>query len=227
DDGFLKEFQVISKNNIHILPSNVSESDALYIYHVSLAISVIDSLNVKQGDYVAIIGGTTLANVIAQLVMYYKAVPVVIDDNQENLDLAYKTDIYYTLKAGKTLESDVLSITGGRKCPKIVYVTDSDVDVSTIDVVSALKANVVLTGFTNSKQKLSVAPLLNKQLQVNFIKSGYSNVGAAINLLIQKAVKLDYYKLPEYKFDYIPKHFENAVKKLENGENCEFTVDLL
>ncbi len=226
-DGFLKEFQVVSKNNLHILPSTVSDSDALFIYHLSLAISVIDALNIKQGDYVAIIGGTILANVIAQLVMYYKAVPVVIDNNQENLDLAYKTDIYYTLKADKTLESNVLSITGGRKCPKIIYVTDSDVDISTIDTVSALKASVAITGFTDCKQKLSVTQLLNKQLQLNFIKSGYSNVGAAINLLIQKAVKLDYYKLPEYKFDYIPKHFENAVKKLENGENCEFTVDLL
>ncbi|MBR5438819.1 MAG: hypothetical protein IKV61_01180 [Clostridia bacterium] len=227
DDGFLKEFQVISKNNIHILPSNVSESDALYIYHVSLAISVIDSLNVKQGDYVAIIGGTTLANVIAQLVMYYKAVPIVIDSNVENLDLAYKTDIYYTLKANKELEKNVLSITGGRKCPKVIYVTDSDIDTNTIDSVSALKATVTVTGFTDCKQKLSLTSFFDKQLQLNFIKSGYSNIGAAINLLVQKAVNLSYYKLPDYKFEYIPKHFENSAKKLENGENCEFTVNLL
>ena len=227
NDGFLKEFQVISKNNIHILPSTVSESDALYIYHVSLAISVIDALHVKQGDYVAIIGGTNLANVIAQLVMYYKAVPVIIDNNSENLDIAYKTDIYYTLKADKTLENNVLSITGGRKCPKVVYVTDSDVDALTIDAVSSTNATVAVTGFADCKQKLSLSTFFEKQLQLKFIKSGYENVGAAINLLVQKAVKLNYFKLPDYKFDYIPKHFENSVKKLENGENCEFTVNLL
>ena len=227
DDGFLKEFQVISKNNLHILPANVTESDALYIYHLSLAISVIDSLNVKQGDYVAIIGGTTLANVIAQLVMYYKAVPVVIDDNSENLDLAYKTDIYYTLKANKELENNVLSITGGRKCPKVIYVTDSEIDALTIDKVSALKATVAITGFTDCKQKLSLASFLEKQLKLHFIKSGYDNIGAAINLLVQKAVKLNYFKLPDYKFEYVSKHFENSVKKFENGEDCEFTVNLL
>lgn len=227
DDGFLKEFQVISKNNVHILPSTVSEGDALFIHHVSLAISVIDALNVKQGEYVAVIGGTTLANVIAQLVMYYKAVPVVIDSNSENLDLAYKTDIYYTLKADKTLENNVLSITGGRKCPKTVYVTDGDVDVSTIDAVSSTSASVAVTGFADCKQKFSIAPLFEKQLKLNFIKDGFSNIGSAINLLVQKAVKLEHFKLPDYKFDYVAKHFENAVKKLENGEDCEFTVNLL
>ena len=227
NDGFLKEFQVIGKDCLHILPATVSESDALYIYHVSLALSVIDALNIKQGDYVAIIGGTTLANVIAQLVMYYKAVPVVIDSNSENLDLAYKTDIYYTLKANKTLEDNVLSITGGRKCPKVVYVTDSDIDLLTITTVASPKATVAVTGFTDCKQKVSLAKFFEKQLQVDFIKSGYTNIGAAINLLVQKAVKLDYFKLPDYKFDYVPKHFENSVKKLESGENCEFTVDLL
>ncbi len=227
DGGFLKDFTVIDKKYVHILPNNVSEFDALYIYHISLGLSVIDTLNLKQGEYVAIIGGTTLANIIAQLISYYKAVPIIIDNKEENLDLAYKNDVYYTLKANKTLEQEILSITGGRKCPKIVYTTDSDIDVSIIDKVSATKALCAVTGIYDCKQKLPVSICFNKQLKLNFIKSGYSNVATAINLLVQKAVKLEHFKLLEYKFEYIQKQFENSVKKLEKGENPEFMVDLL
>ncbi len=227
DGGFLKDFTVINKEYVHILPNNVLEADALYLYHIALALSVIDTLNFTQGEYVAVIGGTTLANIIAQLISYYKAVPILIDNNEQNLELAYKNDVYYTLKTNKTLEQEILSITGGRKCPKIVYTTDSDIDVSIIDKVSASKAHCAITGIYDCKQKLPVSICFNKQLKLNFIKSGYNNVTTAINLLVQKAVKLEHFKLPEYKFEYVQKQFENSVKKLQKGENPEFTVDLL
>ena len=67
-----------------------------------------------------------------------------------------------------------------------------------------------------------------KGLTVKFITEGEENVGASINLLVQKAVNLKYFQLNDYKFDYISKQFENAAANLEiNNNKTEFTVNLL
>ena len=227
NDGFLKEFAVVPKKFAHILPQNVTENDALFIYHINLALSVIDSLTLEKGEYVAIVGGNILANIIAQLVSYYKAVPVVIDENDENLELAAKTDVYYTLKTSKNLESEILSITGGRRCRKAVYITDSETGVDIIGKVSSDGAKTCVTGFYETNEKFSLAVPFNKQLEIKFVRGGVENVGTAINLLAQKALQLNYYDLSDYKLDYVQKHFENHAEKFKNGSFKEFSVNLL
>ena len=228
DNGYLRDFAVIPDGYAHVLPQNVNEADALYLFHLSLALTVIDKLNIDKGQHVAILGGTILGNIIAQLVMYYQAVPIVIDSSQTNLDIAHKTDIYYTLLNDKSLESEVLSITGGRKCSKVIYVTDSDINIDVIDKITANEAIVGVTGIANTKTKLTCNLAFKKELSIQFIKNGIENIGTGINLLAQKAINLSYFKLPVYKFEYSAKHFENAASKIESGEqNPEFIVDLL
>lgn len=228
DNGFLRDFAVIPESHAHALPQTVNEADALYLFHLSLALTVIDKLKIDKGQHVAILGGTILANVIAQLVMYYQAVPIIIDCSKENLDIAHKTDIYYTLLNDKNLEDEILSITGGRKCSKVIYVTDSDINIDVIDKISANGAFVGVTGIAGTKTKLTCNLAFKKELNVQFIKNGMDNVKTGINLLAQKAINLSYFKLPTYKFEYVNKHFENASTKIENGEPVsEFIVDLL
>ncbi len=226
--GFLKEFTVIPKEYVHIIPKGISENDALFLNHISLALTVVDKLKIDKGEYVAIVGGSILSNIIAQLVSYYKAVPILIDNNEENLEIARKTDIYYTIHGDKVAEKEVDEITGGRKCRKVVYVNDSNISVDVIPKISANKAEIAITGIYSTKEKLNLSTAFTKQLSFMFIRSGFENVDTSINLLVQKAVNLKHFNVLDYKFDYAQKHFTSAVKRLENGEtNVEFTINLL
>lgn len=226
--GFLKEFTVIPKEYVRVMPKGVTEKDAIYLHHLSLALTVVDKLKINKGEYVAIIGGNILGNIIAQLVSYYKAVPILLDDNDENLEIARKTDIYYSIKCDKTAEKQVEEITGSRKCRKVVYVSDTDISVDYISKVSANKAEVAITGIYGNTQKLNLSMAFNKQLSFMFIRSGYEYIETSVNLLVQKAVNIKYFDLMDYKFEYTQKHFENAVKRIENGEKfTEFTLNLL
>ncbi|MBE5743686.1 MAG: hypothetical protein E7358_03100 [Clostridiales bacterium] len=225
--GYLRDFVILKKSDIHVLPQSVSEDDALFINHLSLAISVIDKLKIEKGNHVAVIGGSHLANVIAQLIMYYQSVPILIDSSQKNLEIAHKTNIYYTLPNDKNLESEVLAITGGRKCSKIIYVSDSPSGIDVIDKIASENADVGVTGISSTKTKLSCSFAFEKQLNVTFVKDGNSNIQASINLLAQKAIDLSHFKLPMYKFEYAPKHFENALLKIEEKEPAEFLIDML
>ena len=226
--GFLKEFTVIPKEYVRVMPKGITEKQAIYLNHLSLALTVVDKLKINKGEYVAIIGRNILGNVIAQLVSYYKAVPILLDDNDENLEIARKTDIYYSLKCDKTAEKQVEEITGSRKCRKVVYVSDTDISVDYISKVSANKAEVAITGLYGNTQKLNLTMAFSKQLSFMFIRSGYEYVETSVNLLVQKAVNLKYFSLNDYKFEYTQKHFENAVKHIEKGEKfTEFTLNLL
>lgn len=227
DNGLLRDFVVLPESNAYVLPEAVSEDDALFIRHISLAITIIDKLNIDRGNHVAIVGGSYLANIIAQLLMYYQSVPIIIDSNAKNLEIAHKTNVYYTLTGDKNLENEILQITGGRKCSKVIYVNDSTASIDVIDKITAENADVGVTGITTTKTKLSCSFAFDKQLNFTFIKDGASNIGTAINLLAQKAIILSQFKLPVYKFEYAPKHFENAIAKLEEKQDAEFIIDML
>lgn len=226
--GYLRDFAVVPQDSLKVLPKIVSENDALYLSHVSLALTTIDKLNINKGEHVAILGTNVLGNIIAQLIMYYQGVPIVIDSLQENLDVARKNNVYYTLKNDKNLEREVISITGGRMCSKVIYITGSDINLDVIDKLASKNASVGVTGLSVTKTKLSASVAFEKELNVIFIKDGTSELDAGINLLAQKAIDLSLFKPPVYKFDYANKHFENACEKLKAGtKNVEFIVDLL
>lgn len=226
--GFLKEFAVVNKKHCHVLPQNVNEYEALFVNHLSIALTVIDELKIDKGEYVAVVGGSILGNLIAQLLSYYKAVPILIDDNDYNLEIAKKTDIYYSIKADRLAEQDVINITGGRKCKKVIYVTDNELSFESALSFASNNAMVAVTGIMNPIQKFNLNSAFKKNLTVKFITEGEENVGASINLLVQKAVNLKYFQLNDYKFDYISKQFENAAANLEiNNNKTEFTVNLL
>ncbi len=226
--GYLKDFVVLPENKVFVLPETVSEKDALFINHISLALKVIDELKIEKGNHVAIFGSSILANLIAQLVMYYQSVPIVIDSVEETLEKAHKTNVYYILKNDKSLENEINSITGGRKCSKVIFVTDCDISLDAIDKVARDKASVAITGISSSRKKISTNFAFDKELEVKFIKNSCENIGAGINLIAQKAVNLKYFDLPSYKFEYAPKHFENAINKLKNKESeIEFFIDML
>ena len=186
-----------------------------------------NELQIEKGNHVAIIGGSILGNILAQLIMYYQSVPIIIDDNEDNLDIAHKTNVYYLLKNNKNLESEVLSITGGRKCSKVIYVTDCDINFEVIDKVTRDGATVGVTGISSTKRKSTIAFAFDKELNFKFIKYGNENIDASINLIAQKAIDLSYFELPYYKFEYAPKHFENALVRQKESSNGEFIIDML
>ncbi len=225
-NGYLKEFAVINKEEAHILPPNVTEYDALFIHDISIALSIIDNLKINKGEHVAILGGTIFANILGQIISYYQAVPIIIDSNEKNLKLAQANGIYYAINADNNIEKEIINITGGRKCRKLVYVTESGISFDYVGKLSATNAVVGVYGVTGSKVKMNIDIGLEKQLIIKFITCGYGNCSASINLLAQKAVNVSNFKVPEYKFDYVNKQFENFAKH-DATQHQEFIVNLI
>lgn len=218
-EGFLKDFAIVPFDNIYQLPKSVSDKDALFIEYISLAISVIDKLKIQKGEHVAIIGGNIIGNIIAQLIIYYQAVPIIIDDNYDNLDIAKRSGIYYTLKADGKLVKEVSELTGGRMAPKVVYVTSSGINTETALNISMANAKVAFAGFNYSTLRVNFIQAMQKQIQFNCITNGYGNIETSINLIANRAINLDNFVLNTSKFTEVPKVLKSCDTMLKSEKD--------
>ncbi|HAC10555.1 MAG TPA: hypothetical protein DCE65_01695, partial [Clostridiales bacterium] len=94
-DGFYRDFAFVNASEAYTLPPSVSDEAAFLIDAVATAEKIVDETGVGAGQHVLVIGGGLYANILCQILIYHRAVPVLADNNAERLALAKKCGIYY------------------------------------------------------------------------------------------------------------------------------------
>lgn len=228
DNGFLSNFTLVDSGKLFLLPESVRDLDALFINHISLAISVVDKLGIKKGDYVAIVGANNFGNILAQLLIYYQAVPIIVTNNDEDYQIAKNSGIYYVLSQEDNWQKEVLQITGARMCKSVVYISDCDIPVTKAFNLAAYSACVAYTGMSYKSSPISFAQAVRKQLQILCINNGYGNTAASINLIANKAINLSHLKLDNTTYENAPETLKNMSEMLEKQDKVyETVVDLV
>ena len=198
-DGFLRDFAIFSDDAISVLPSNVSDSDALFIDHVALCDNIIDAINLQKGEHVVIVGGDALGIILAQLVIYYQGVPILVDNNDNNIIIAKNAGVYYTLFADNKIEKSVSELTGARLAKKVVYMTGSNLNTDIALKLSGPNATVCFAGFGTPSIKVNFNAALVKQLNFKCVTTGYGNIESAINLIANKAIDTSVFTIQQVK----------------------------
>lgn len=226
-DGFLSDFVAVSPEKLFILPESVSDFEALFIDHISLAIKVVDQLKIQKGDYVAVIGANNFANILAQLLIYYQAVPIVLTMNEEDAQIAKDSGIYYVLNADDNWQKEVANITSGRMCKSVVYVADCGIPANKAFALASFNASVAFTG-VSYKNSISFTQALKKQLQIICINSGFGNTATSINLIANKAINLSPLKLDSASYDSVPDALKKMSETLDSdGKIYETVVEMV
>lgn len=222
--GFLRDFVSAPAEKLFTLPENVSDYDALFIKHISLAISVVDKLNIQKGDYVAIIGANNFGNILAQLLIYYSAVPILMTSDEEDYKNAKASGIYYTLGANDNWKDEVFMITSGRMAEKVVYVSDCNIPVTKAFNLASFGAQVAFTGTSYKNSPVTFTQAIKKQLDILCINNGFGNTASSINIISNKAINLSYLPISVAKYEDVPKVFEDLSKQLEETGKIKETV---
>ncbi len=221
----LKDFVVANKDDIYILPPTISLDDAIYIEYISMALKTFDKLDIQKGEHVAVIGGGILGNILAQIINYHQGVPIIIDNNEDNLKTAEQCGIYYTTKTDADFEKYIKEITGGRMVYKIVYLSDSHLN-SDISLKLARKnANIAYIGFGKSNIRLSCSVAMKKQLSVTFVNDGTGYTETAINLIANKALNFSRFSIPKVAFSGVKRIFENSLTESTNQKEYIITIE--
>ena len=217
-DGYLRDFAILPDDAISILPPSVSDSDALFIDHVALCDKVIDSINLQKGEHVVIVGGDALGIILAQLVIYYQGVPILVDNNDNNIIIAKNAGVYSTLFADNKIDKNVSELTGARLAKKVVYMTGSNLNTDIALKLAGQNATVCFAGFGTPSIKVNFNIALVKQLNFKCVTNGYGNIESAINLLANKAIDASVFAIPQVKKGA-------AMEKIkEMSENQDFSA---
>ena len=193
-DGFLRDFVVCEYNAVSVLPDLIDNVSALCIEFVGIAENIYDRLHLSAGQRVAVVGGDLLGNIVAQVLQYHKIIPIVIDNNQSNLERARKCGVYYAFQADDDAVQNVAEATNGNMCDAAIYTTDSYLPVSLTARIVGRQKSIVFSGFSTIRNSISVKDVLEKDLHVYGVTNAAGYTDSVINMLLHGAVKLDHFE---------------------------------
>jgi len=227
-DGFLSDFMAVDVNKLFVLPESVPDLYALFIEQISLAISVVDKLGVQKGDYVAIIGANNFGNILAQLLIYYQAVPIVLTTDEEDYKIAKSSGIYYVLGQDENWQKEVSLITSGRMAKSVVYISDCNIPAVKAFSLASSNANVAFTGVSYKNNTFALTQAIKKHLSIICINNGIGNTASSINLIANKAINLSHLKLDSSSYKDIPDKLQKMNDSLQaEGKVYETVVDMV
>lgn len=190
-DGFLSDFAILPERDVYLLPEHINEEDALFSDYIAIANKTVESLNIDKGEYVVLVGATPLNIIIAQLVIYYQAIPILIDFNDDILKITTHYGIFYTvcLKT-EDVKRRVVEITGGRMAEHVVYATDSNEPTHNIFGLAMQGGKVAIVGYDYDDNFLTadIREVLSSQLKIIGICEAKSEFVSALNILANNAV---------------------------------------
>ena len=151
-NGFYRDFVAAGADEAYVLPASVSDEAAFLIDAVAMAERVVDEMHVSVGQHILVVGGGLYGNVLCQILIYHRAVPILADNNAERLARAKKSGIYYTYPNDDTLKEHILQVTGGKLADAAVYLAFSNKsEPSTVFSLVAREAYVAYCAMTGKR----------------------------------------------------------------------------
>ena len=211
EDGFLSDFSVVSADDVYIIPERLNDEEAIFIEHIALALNALSRLNVEKGDQIVIMGATVNGIILAQIAMYYQAVPIMIDMHEDMLALAQKAGVYFTVNAvNDDVCKKILALTGGHMANSCVYLTGSGMPLSSACDYTAARGKIAIVGRASGESELacSMSALLDKNIDIHTVVDCGKNYSTAINLLANHTVTVDTLYDKIVSFDKVPEMYE-------------------
>ncbi len=226
-DGLLTDFKNVALDSLMPLPKQVDDEQALFAENISLALDVIDTLSIEKGDQVAIVGGNSLGNILAQLVMYYQAIPILIDNNARNLEIAEASAISYTVSGDEDVSGYLNRNTGGRLAKYVIYVSGVKKSINNALAYCSNGGIIAVSGFTPGSMQADMGVALDNQLKIYTFNNGFNQMSAAINMLATGAVSVNKLITSTAKFAEISDVFAKSGDSVSSDQLFQASIDCL
>lgn len=219
-DGYLSDFVTCPQSEIYVIPEGISDEAVVFAEDIALAVNVLEKLDISKTQYILLHGCTTLNFIIAQLAIYYQAIPIIADTRRDMLELAEDMGVYFTANPDEEdLLDKVKELTSGKMCDCVVV--DADFFPETGKMLSCLKtggkAGIFGMGNMSTEASAPVAEIVSKRLEVFGVQNGDGELETAINMLATEIVKVDKLVAGLEEFKDAPQVFERLAKSPSPG----------
>ena len=191
--GYLRDYANVSTDYIYELPDVVADNDIVFIDSIAKACNLIDKLEIKPAQTVIINGVSVINLIIAQLLRYHQALPIMIDSDDEKLGLAQDLGVDFIINSSQeNVPYMVKSFTSGKMASALVVDLDILSDMDELPYCLAMGGKIALINANSALKcyKIDFINILNKELSIFGIKDGDGKVSMAINLLAMEKVKV-------------------------------------
>ena len=193
DKGYLREYATVPFNNIYDVPDSIEDNALVFIDTIATACNLMERLALQKTQ-VALLSGVSVTNVIlAQLVRYHQALPIIIDKSEERLAFAQEFGIDMVIdSSSENVEYMVKSFTSGKMASALIIDADisENIDASTRCLSRGGKIALMNTNSDTKYHKFDLINILEKELTIFGVKNGIGKVSMAINLLATGKVKV-------------------------------------
>lgn len=192
EDGFMSDFSVVSASDLYVIPDRLKDEEAVYTEHTALAINVISKLRIEKGEHIVIVGATAIGIILAQVAMYYQAVPIVVDMREDMLNACRQAGVYYTINSvSDDVNKKILSITGGHMADACAYFLSSTMPLKNVFDYTAVRGRVALVGRLNDEElKCNLNGLVEKKIDLVTVADCGKYYPSAINMLANQTVSV-------------------------------------
>lgn len=187
-DGLFCDFAYLGVDDITPFPEEVHEDEAIFAVKIAVAMQTINAFRVEKGDYMVILGGNAICNIIAQLAMYFQMIPIVVDSNEDNLRKMEENGIYYTINSTREAPYDkVMELTGGRMAEHTVLDANGSATPNFLFTLAREGGDCTILCENKWCRKLEsdLEAVSRKQLKVKGISHGAQEMSSAVNILAQ------------------------------------------
>ncbi len=193
-NGYLADYVICPYSEVYAIPEGISDESVVFIEDVALAEKMLEKLDIGKTQYILLNGCSALNYIIGQLAIYYQAIPVIIDKNQELLDLAQDLGIYYTVNPNEeNVYQKVKEITSGKMSDYMVL--DLDAYPNAEGLLSCMRdgGKMCLAGLDKKTEELTadLAPVFTKGLEIFGLNNGDGELETGINMIATEVVKVD------------------------------------
>ena len=227
-DGFYRDFVLAGVDDVYPLPASVSDEAAFLIDAIALAEHVVDEMHVGVGQHVLVLGGGLYGNILCQILIYHRAVPILADNNAERLARAKRSGIYYTFPNDDTLKQNVLSVTGGKMADAAVYLAFANrCEPSVLFPLVKRDAYVSFCSLLGKSLPVNLEYAMKNNVTIKGITESRDFVSTAINLLANKAVNFSEFTFKSSREDELPDVLKAYAQIYESGGNLPEQFDIV
>ena len=227
-NGFYRDFVLAGVDDVYSLPASVTDEAAFLIDAIALAEHLVDEMNIGVGQHVLVLGGGLYGNILCQILIYHRAVPILADNNAERLARAKKSGIYYTFPNDDTLKENVLKVTGGKLADAAVYLAFANrCEPSVLFPLVKRDSYVSFCSLTGKNLPVNLEYAMKNNITIKGITESRAFVSTAINLLANKAVNFSEFTFKSSREEELPSILENYSQILASGGNLPEQFDIV